>query len=95
MLNYTKNTTPITAIIPLNLRETLQTAADLSGATLDQFLLQAALKEAQEILAKERVITLSAKDADTVFSLIENPPEPSDKLKQAAIKYKAFKNEGH
>ncbi|MEM9274151.1 MAG: DUF1778 domain-containing protein [Cyanobacteria bacterium P01_F01_bin.143] len=47
-------------------------------------------EEAQQILEAERVINLSAKDAETVFSLRENPPEPNENLKQAVEKHKAF-----
>ena len=47
-------------------------------------------KEAQQRLEVERVINLSEQDAETVFSLLENPPEPNENLKQALEKYKAF-----
>ncbi|MBW4621193.1 MAG: DUF1778 domain-containing protein [Cyanosarcina radialis HA8281-LM2] len=38
----------------------------------------------------ERVIALSEKDAQIVFSLLENPPEPNAQLKAAFEKHKAF-----
>lgn len=84
------NDARVTARIPLAVKETLQKAADLSGATLNQFLVQAALKEAHQILEAERVIVLSEKDAQTVFSLWENPPEPNTRLKAAVEKHQAF-----
>lgn len=94
-MNYPLNDARVTARIPLNVKETIQEAADLSGATLNQFLVQAALKEAHQILEAERVITLSQKDAQTIFSLLENPPEPNMQLKAAVKKHKAFFLENH
>jgi uncharacterized protein (DUF1778 family) len=67
------NGSRLTARIPSQVRETLQRAATLSGATLNQFLVQAALKEAHRVLEEERIITLSECDALRVFTLLENP----------------------
>ena len=78
-----------------DVKETLQKAADLSGATLNQFLVQAALKEAHQVLEMERVIQLSEQDADLVFSLLENPPAPNENLKIAVEKHRAFFRESH
>lgn len=95
MLNDSQNDTQVIARIPSHIKKTLQKAADLSGATLNQFIVQAALKEAHNVLESERVITLSEQDADLVFSLIENPPAPNAHIKAAAEKHKAFFNENH
>ncbi len=46
MSNRHENTVRITARVPVRIQETLQKAAELSGATLNQFMIQAALKEA-------------------------------------------------
>lgn len=89
-MSYSGNNTRVTARIPLAVKETLQKAADLSGATLNQFLVQAALKEAHQILEAERVISLSEKDAQTVFSLWENSPEANPQLQAAVDRHKAF-----
>ena len=40
----------ITARVPLSVQETLETAASLTGATLNQFVVQAALHEAERII---------------------------------------------
>ncbi len=37
----------------------------------------------ERILEKERIIKLSAASAETVFALMENPPEPNENLKKA------------
>lgn len=87
VMSHPQNEARITARIPLSVKATLQQAADLSGATLNQFLVQAALKEAFSILEAERTITLSERDAELVFSLLENPLEPNTRLKEAVRKH--------
>ena len=52
MVNHsrTRNEARVTARIPASVKETLQKAADLSAATLNQFHVQAGLNEAHNIL---------------------------------------------
>ena len=95
MSNTAKKDDRVTTRIPRNVKNTLEQAANITGATLNQFIVQAALKEAQQILEAERVINLSEKDAETVFSLLENPPEPNENLKQAAEKHRRFFSENN
>ncbi|GAA6619732.1 DUF1778 domain-containing protein [Scytonema sp. NUACC26] len=95
MPNSHENTVRIIARIPMSVQETLARAAELSGATLNQFMVQAALKEAKKIIEDEKLIILSVSDVDKVFSLIENPPAPNTRLKVAMRKYKEFFSESH
>ncbi|MDF5713535.1 MAG: DUF1778 domain-containing protein [Rhizonema sp. NSF051] len=95
MLNSHENTVRVTARIPVSVQEILERAAELSGATLNQFMVQAALKEAKKIIEDERLIMLSVSDAEKVFSLIENPPAPNTSLKSAMRKHKEFFSESH
>jgi uncharacterized protein (DUF1778 family) len=69
--------------MPTAVYDRIVEAAQTVGATLNQFLVQSALEKADEILERERVITLSSKAAKTVFDLMENPPEPNERLKKA------------
>ncbi len=78
----------ITARVAAGLRDTLEQAAQLRGATLSQFVVQCAFEEAQRILERETVIRLSRRGAQKVFALLEHPPEPSQALKQAARSYR-------
>ena len=73
----------IPARMPREVYKRIAAAAQTIGATLNQFLVQSALDKANDILERERVITLSTRAADTFFSLIENPPDPNDRLKEA------------
>ena len=77
----------ITARVPSEMRDALEQAAQLQGATLNQFVVQSAYQEAQRILERETVIRLSQRDAQKVFSMLENPPKANKQLKQAAKAY--------
>lgn len=52
----------IGARVPHEVYETLCRAAALTGATVNRFPVQAALKEAQTVIEREDVIRLSAHD---------------------------------
>jgi len=93
MSSSTKNDARVTARIPQQIKETLEQAAILSGSTLNQFIVGAALKEAQQLLEAERIIELSERDAEKVFSLLENPTAANERLKAAVAKHQEFFNE--
>ena len=78
----------IGARVPHELYETLRRAAELTGSTLNQFLVQSALKEAQAVIDRETAIRLSREDWDWILDLLDNPPEPNAKLKAAVERYK-------
>lgn len=86
MLETTKHR--ISARVPKPVRETLEEAAALSGATLNQFVVQAALKEAHTVLERERIIRLSRRDAEVFFKALERPAAPNTRLKKAVAAYK-------
>jgi uncharacterized protein (DUF1778 family) len=77
----------IGARVPHEVYETLCRAAELTGATVNQFLVQAALKEAQTVIEREDVIRLSPRDWNWLLDLMENPPASSAKLKAAMKRY--------
>ena len=58
------------------------------GATVNQFVVQTALREAERIIEQERVIRLSARDAEKFIRALENPPPPNARLKAALKRYK-------
>jgi uncharacterized protein (DUF1778 family) len=78
----------ITARVSDNVRNTLEQAAELVGATVNQFVVQTAYMEAQRVIERESVIRLSQKDARKVLALLDHPPKPNKRLKAAV---KAFK----
>jgi len=77
----------IGARVPHEVYETLCRAAELTGATVNQFLVQAALKEAQIVIEREDLIRLSPRDWSWLLDLMENSPKPNAKLKAALKRY--------
>jgi uncharacterized protein (DUF1778 family) len=80
----------VTARVPKNIQARLEEAADLVGATVNQFVLQAALKEADQIIERERVIRLSKRDAMRMLELLDKPPRPNAKLRRALERRERF-----
>lgn len=74
--------------MPYHVHDKLSHAAEVLGATLNQFIIQSALEKAQAILEQERVLSLTQKDAKIFFEAIENYPQPNEELVNAAVAYK-------
>lgn len=83
-----KNTERIGVRVPVEVFETMHRAAELCGATLNQFLVQACLKEAQAVIEREQVLKLSRRDTRQLLNLLENPPVPNAALSAAQTRYK-------
>jgi len=83
----------IGARVPHEVYETLCRAAELTGATVNQFLVQAALKEAQDVIERQEVIRLSPRDWNWLLDLMENPPEPNARLKAALKHYQTARRD--
>ena len=83
----------ITARVPQNVIEVLETAAIMVGSTLNQFVTQAAVEKAEKIIENERIIRMSAATATWFFDFIDNPPPPSPALANAFKRYHARKVE--
>lgn len=81
----------IGARVPHDVYTTLCRAAELTGATVNQFLVQSALKEAQAVIEREEVIRLSPRDWTWLLELADNPPKPNAKLKAALSRYQQSK----
>lgn len=78
----------VTARISEEVKRLLTQAAELSGATLNQFLVQAALEKAQRMIEQENIIRLSMQDSAWFFNLLDNPPKPNAKLLQAVAAHR-------
>jgi uncharacterized protein (DUF1778 family) len=78
----------ITTRVSDSVRVTLEQAAELLGSTVNQFVVQTAYQEAQRVIERESVIRLAQQDARKVLALLDRPPKPNKRLKDAV---KAFK----
>jgi uncharacterized protein (DUF1778 family) len=83
-----KTETRISARVPEHVYETLTRAAELCGATINQFLVQSALDRARTVIEEENLIRLDAEAARRFFEAIENPPAPNEKLLAAFRSHK-------
>lgn len=81
----------IGARVPPDVYETLTRAAELTGATVNQFLIQSALKEAQAVIEREQTLRLSRRDCERLFALLDNPPKPNARFKAAMKHYQKAK----
>lgn len=77
----------LTTRITDHVQEKLQMAADLAGATLNQFVVQAALEKADRIIESESTIILTRRESLRLLELIENPPPRNERFKKLMADY--------
>ncbi|WP_050462939.1 type II toxin-antitoxin system TacA family antitoxin [Herbaspirillum autotrophicum] len=83
MMNATENRDRITARVSQPIATKLQVAADLTGATLNQFLVQAAVEKADKIIDHEQTIRFSRDDAALFMKMLDNPAQSNAALAKA------------
>lgn len=81
----------LTTRITPHVQDTLQVAADLVGATLNQFVVQAALEKAEKVIESESTITLTRRESLRLLELLDAPPPRNDKFIQAQARYQRIK----
>jgi len=85
----------ISVRVPEHVHALLSRAAGALGASMNQFVLQTAIERAKQVVEDENIIRLSHESSQLFFDALENPPEPNDKLKQAALAHQAQMNASH
>ena len=83
----------LTTRITDHVQEKLQAAADLVGATLNQFVVQAALEKAEKVIESESAIVLTRRESLRLLEMIENPPPRNKNFLQAQARYQRLKND--
>ena len=83
----------LTTRITDHVQEKLQAAADLVGATLNQFVVQAALEKAEKVIESESAIVLTRRESLRLLEMIENPPPRNKKFLEAQARYQRLKND--
>ena len=66
----------------------IEEAAAISGQPIASFTVSAAIEAARRVVQGQRAIRLSPRDWDRFLNLLDNPPEPNDRLKRAVAHYK-------
>lgn len=69
-------------------QELIRSAAELSGATVSQFIVEAASARAEAVVQRAHTVRLSQLGAQRVFEALDSAPEPNSRLKMAVERYK-------
>jgi uncharacterized protein (DUF1778 family) len=70
----------ITARVSQSTRSLIDRAAALYGASINQFIVQAAVARANEVLRCMETVRLSSRDARFFMDALAKPPQPNNKL---------------
>ncbi len=87
-MNATETSDRVTNRVPQPIAKKLQEAAELTGATLNQFMVQAALEKAEKVIEREKTIHFSLNDAAMIINLLDNPAKPNAALVRAFERFK-------
>ena len=85
--NAERKETRLVARTSTEIQEIIQRAADYSGATLSQFLIESAMEKARNVIERTETLHLSMAGADALFAALENSPKANTKLLKAAQNY--------
>lgn len=61
-------------------KDLIERAAAMMGATVSSFMLQNASDVARRVLAQQDILTLSDRDRDAFLRVLDSPPEPTQAL---------------
>lgn len=78
----------VSARLPKAKQDRLAAAAELVGATVNQFMVQAALEKAELVIEHERLIRLSARDSRQLLAALDEPRPPNDRLAAALARHR-------
>ena len=76
------------ARLPEDVKALFQQAAELRGETLTDFVLTASREKAVETLQATQLVRLAAEDQKRFAEALLNPWEPSERLRDAAERYR-------
>jgi len=83
-----KKETRLVARVSEEIQQIIQRAADYSGATVSQFLIDSAMERARNVIEKTETLHVSKEAAEAIFIALEEPPEANKKLLQAVHRYR-------
>lgn len=69
------------------IKSTLAYAAELSGISMSNFLIEAACEKATQLIQEQELLVLTNKERDKFLTLLETSPDPVPKLKVAMQQY--------
>lgn len=83
----------LTTRITDHVQEKLQVAANLVGATVNQFVVQAAIEKADKVIESESTIVLTHRESMRLLEMLENPPPRNEKFLQAQARHRRMKDD--
>jgi len=86
--NAERKETRLVARTSSEIQEIIQRAANYSGTTLSQFLIESAMEKARNVIERTESLHLSMASAEALFAALENPPKANKKLLKAAQHYR-------
>ena len=69
-------------------KELLLAAAQINGFSLTEFVVASAVEAAKRTIQEQTVLKLSKNDSEVFVNALLNPPEPGEKLRDSAKRYK-------
>ncbi|ORM62808.1 DUF1778 domain-containing protein [Pantoea rodasii] len=67
-----------------DIKNEIETAAQLSRVSVSQFIADSAAQRAESVISEHSRIKLSEDSWNAVMAALENPPAPSERLRRAA-----------
>ncbi len=77
----------LVARVSQDVQELIQSAAELSGTTVSQFLVDTMVTKAKVVIAEATTMKLSLEGSKKLFALLDSPPPLNNKLKALAERY--------
>ena len=62
-------------------KSVVEQASQLTGVSMSSFIMDIAYQKAVEMINNQQRITLNSKEWQNAIELLDNPPEPNDKMK--------------
>jgi uncharacterized protein (DUF1778 family) len=79
----------LTTRVTDHVQERLKVAAGLVGATLNPFVVQAALEKADKVIESESSLQLTQRESVRLLEMIENPPARNARFVAAQARYRS------
>ena len=70
-------------------KDLIEQAASLLGQSVSAFTVSTLVREAGQVVEQLAALQLSNRDRDTFLTALDNPPDPSDRLRRAAQNHAA------
>ena len=77
-----RHDTSVTMRMPQQTKELIEKAATSVNKTFSAFVVESAREQAIDVLLNQTIFNLSAEQAEAFAQVLDNPPAPTEKLKQ-------------